>query len=286
MRLQKGNVFRFVYLHLKGDLMIRFFAKPWISSLTLGMAMLSYATAVSAAVQSPIDIRSSNTIYNPTLPALNFNYSQSASVEVHNTGSPGIESTIKGFVGQGAGSVTVGGVAYELLQFHFHTEAEHLVNGVRSAMEVHFVHKSAANELLVVGQLIEVGAFNPLLDRIFSDLPQNGSDTKTLNNFDLSGLLPNALTSFRYDGSLTTSPYTEGVKWNVLTVATTMSQAQIDAFRALFPDGDSREEQLFHGYVQTDLQGFSTVPEPTSLAIFGVGVLFVAFRNRRKLKTA
>lgn len=245
-------------------------------------AVIGLGTASGrAGYQSPINITSSNTLYDPGLPGLAFNYSQSVAVEVHNTGSPDEEATIKGYVLPGAGSVTVQGVAYELLQFHFHLGAEHLVNGGRGAMEVHFVHQSLANEFLVVGQIVQIGATNANLAAIFSDLPVDHDDIKTLTGFNLNALLPSTLTSFRYEGSLTTSPYTEGVRWNVLTTPTTVSQEQFDAYFGLFPDGDARDVQDFGGWVVTDLDGFSAVPEPSLSGFFGVVALGVVWRARR-----
>ncbi len=269
--------------HFRGFSMNFSFLKSlMLVAFAVSLGLCNATQKAVAAVQSPINITSYNTLYDPLLPSLNFSYSSSTTLDVHNTGSPDVEATIKAFVGAGAGSISVNGTTYDLLQLHFHTEAEHLVNGVRGAMEVHFVHKSLANEFLVVGQIIDVGAFNSSYAPIFSDLPVNNGDTRSVSNFSLAALLPSTLTSFRYEGSLTTAPYTTGIKWNVLTTNTTMSQSQIDAFRALFPDGDSREEQEFHGWIRTDLDAFSAVPEPTSMAIFGPGTLGLAFRTRRR----
>jgi carbonic anhydrase len=251
----------------------------WGCALAIGVGS---SIAAHAAVQSPINITSYNTYYNPSLPAFNFNYSSNTTLDVHNTGSPDEEATIKAFVGAGAGSLTLGGTTYDLLQFHFHAPAEHLINGVASALELHFVHQSTVGELLVVGQLFEVGAFNSSIDPIFSDLPQSSVDQKTVNGFNLNALLPNTLTSFRYDGSLTTIPYTGGVKWNVLTTRSSLSQTQLNGFLALFPDGDSREEQDFDGFVLTDLNGFSSVPEPNSMAIGLLCVIPIVARARQK----
>lgn len=52
-----------------------------------------------------------------------------------------------------------------------------------------------------------------------------------VSKFDLASLLPANLHTYRYPGSLTTPPCTEGVAWNVLATPATASQAQIDDFR-------------------------------------------------------
>src|SRR5438094_4212945 len=128
---------------------------------------------------------------------------------------------------------------YDLLQFHFHTASEHLLNGQQFDMELYMAHQAINGALLVVGRFIEIGLLdNPDLAPIFSNLPQNPGDHVSVSNFDLGTLLPSNLGSFRYDGSLTTPTFSEGVKWNVLLEPLELSQMQVDAFRALFPDGN------------------------------------------------
>jgi carbonic anhydrase len=61
------------------------------------------------------------------------------------------------------------------------------------------------------------------------------------------------LFSARYTGSLTTPPYTTGVRWIVLTTPIELSPAQITAFRALFPEGNARAVQPLDGRaIETD----------------------------------
>jgi carbonic anhydrase len=85
------------------------------------------------------------------------------------------------------------------------------------------------------------------LDKIFSDLPEEEGKTKLVRGFDLTTLLTEDLGSFRYQGSLTTPPFTEGVQWVVLDETLEVSQGQVEAFLDLFPDGNSREVQLLKG---------------------------------------
>ena len=214
---------------------------------------------------------------------MNFNYG-AVNLSVVNTGSPGEEATIRANVPGGLASLVIGGDTYNLLQFHFHVPAEHLLNGHQSPMELHMVHQKSSGELLVVGRWIEEGAFNPLLNSIFSQLPPNPGNTVNINNFNLGGLLPTDLSSYRYPGSLTTAPYTEGVRWIVLDDVMEMSTAQIAAFEALFPDGNSRATQALKGRtIQTDVVGFAGAPEPSSvlllIPIAAAGLLVV--RRRR-----
>lgn len=223
--------------------------------IALAILLSLSARASSSTQQSPLDIRAENVFFTQ-LPALNFANGSPVTLDVVNTGSPDEEATVRAIVPDGAASVTVDGVAYKLLQFHFHTKAEHLIDGHQAAMELHLVHQAANGTLLVVGRFIEPGDANALLNPIFSDLPLTPGAHKSVTDFSLAGLLPTDLSTWRYPGSLTTSPFSEGVKWNVLAKPMTLSQAQIDAFRALFPDGNSRHVQDLNGRaILTDIVG-------------------------------
>ncbi|ODT62597.1 MAG: carbonate dehydratase [Nitrosomonadales bacterium SCN 54-20] len=210
--------------------------------------------------QSPIDIRSNSTYYG-NLPALNFNLSPDTALTVINNGSPDHESTIRANVSPGEGTLMLSGHQWNLAQFHFHTPSEHLINGRASPMEMHLVFSDAANNLLVVGRDIEQGLFkNQALAPIFSDLPQTTEETLNIEHFNLNNLVPNYLGSFRYSGSLTTPPFTEGVSWVELASPLYLSGSQIDAFKSLFPEGNSREIQDLNGrIVLTDVPGFVSI---------------------------
>jgi carbonic anhydrase len=59
-------------------------------------------------------------------------------------------------------------------------------------------------------------------------------------------------TSYRYDGSLTTPPCSEGVTWAVMTTPISLSQAQIDAFNALIKNNNRPVQPLNGRTVVTD----------------------------------
>lgn len=150
--------------------------------------------------------------------------------------------------------LTIGREQFQLVQYHFHIPSEHTVRGQHHAMEMHLVHKSAADSLAVIGVFIDDGAHNAAFDPILSNLPATkGAETHVENvMIDVNQLLPSNLESYRYDGSLTTPPCSEGVKWIVMTTPIQMSAEQIAAFRALI-DGNSRPVQPLNGrVVETD----------------------------------
>src|SRR5688572_4138336 len=69
--------------------------------------------------------------------------------------------------------LTVGGVPFELVQFHFHAPSEHTVAGRHLPVEIHFVHRSEAGKLAVLGVLVEKGAHNGAFAPLASALPKS-----------------------------------------------------------------------------------------------------------------
>ncbi len=222
-----------------------------VATVALGAAVAAAAPASSAVdpggAQSPIDLRRSQITFVNHLPSIRFSYPRKADVTLNNTGSPGEEATVRAEVSAGAASITLSGTRYTLQQFHWHTPSEHEINGRRSPMEMHLVHSSADGSLLVIGVLIEQGRTNRVLAPIFADRPAAAGETRPVAGVRIDDLLPDDVSSYRYTGSLTTPPFTEGVQWIVLAHPITLSKHQIHALQALFEDGNSREVQPLNG---------------------------------------
>ena len=115
---------------------------------------------------------------------------------------------------------------YNLLQFHTHAPSEHTIDGKQYPAVMHFVHKNAKGELLVVGVMIEEGNHNPEWEKIQTHM-KSEKDGKKLGEIDLDGLLTDAASYFHYDGSLTTPPCSENVKWFVLKKPVAVSKEQL-----------------------------------------------------------
>jgi len=183
-----------------------------------------YATCNTGATQSPIDLAS----VQPGGGGRTVFKWQPVSLSVTNNGH-----TIQADVEKGS-SIEVDGQPFELVQFHFHTPSEHTLNGKPFALETHFVHKSAKGELAVVGVLHTIGQDNSPLIPILGAIPKKVDDKKPLPKTDLSALLPRERAMFRYAGSLTTPPCSEGVRWQVMQSPTSVSEAQVRVFQELF----------------------------------------------------
>jgi carbonic anhydrase len=141
-----------------------------------------------------------------------------------------------------AGQTRVDNAPYRLAQLHFHGPSEHTVDGEHFPLEVHFVHVGAEGVLAVVGVFFEEGEANPALDAIFSDALGTSDAPLAIDAVNLSALLPEAAPAWRYSGSLTTPPCSEGVAWTVMRTPITASAEQIAAFNALH-EGNYRPVQ-------------------------------------------
>jgi carbonic anhydrase len=140
-------------------------------------------------------------------------------------------------------TLTLDGAPFALEQFHFHSPSEHTVNGSSFPAELHFVHRAENGALAVVGVLIQVGAENASLGTLETSMPSKaGKDARVAGPLDLTTLLPSDRRAFRYSGSLTTPPCTEGVSWVVMQQPITASVAQI-AMLARVLQGNSRPVQ-------------------------------------------
>ena len=187
----------------------------------------SFATCGTGTRQSPIDIE---TAAAGSLPAIEFAY-KAFPLTVTDT-----HHTFQVNVPSGSGGITVGGDHYELVQFHFHRPSEERIHGKRYAMVAHLVHKNDKGELAVVAVLIHQGADNAFLKPIFDNFPAEGTESKVVGtNADLMQLLPASRGYWTFEGSLTTPPCTEHVRWFVLKHAIQASAGQVGQFATRYP---------------------------------------------------
>ena len=128
--------------------------------------------------------------------------------------------------------LSAGGKTYELLQFHFHRPSEELMDGKPAAMVAHFVHKSEEGNLAVIGVLINEGKENPLLKTLWKHAPpKEGPEVKVQDvKIDPKSLIPLKLNFYSYEGSLTTPPCTEGVRFFILKTPASLSKEQVEQF--------------------------------------------------------
>ncbi|WP_461607294.1 carbonic anhydrase [Aeromonas rivipollensis] len=140
------------------------------------------------------------------------------------------------------------GMAFELKQFHFHAPSENLIEGKSYPLEGHLVHANGKGELAVVAVMFEAGRANPALSQAWQALPAKAGETRALKvPLSAEQLLPTQRDYYRFSGSLTTPPCSEGVRWLVMKQPVQVSQAQIDAFKAVMHHPNNRPVQPLNG---------------------------------------
>nr|QFP92279.1 carbonic anhydrase [Archivesica packardana] len=212
--------------------------------------------------QSPIDIVTSNANYDSELcdNPLRTDYNPEAELNLVNNGHS-IMCQIK------AKSELTGGpldAVYRLEQFHLHwgssddKGSEHTIDGNQYPAELHLVHwntnkyKSFSEAvdkddgLAVLGIMIKVGfenqTFKCLTDNV-SYLTSRGSKYTADTCIDPTLLLPgNTSQYWTYDGSLTTPPLYESVKWIVFKEPVEYSKNQFAILRSM-SDSDGQHMQ-------------------------------------------
>ncbi|MGR2738015.1 carbonic anhydrase [Billgrantia sp. Q4P2] len=129
-------------------------------------------------------------------------------------------------------TITVDGIEFELKQFHFHVPSENLIHGESFPMEGHLVHADKDGDLAVVAVMVTEGEANEALATAWAQMPKEGETLALASDISPLDILPTDLDYYRFNGSLTTPPCTEGVRWLVLKQPITASKAQIDQFLA------------------------------------------------------
>jgi carbonic anhydrase len=184
--------------------------------------------------QSPINV--AGTI-EAQLKPVQFNY-KAGGAEVVNNGH-----AIQ--VNYEAGStITVDGIQFDLKQFHFHSPSENQIKGKTFPLEAHLVHADKDGNLPVVSVMFDEGKANPVVGAAWSQMPKSEGGKNALpTKAAAAGLLPADKDHYFYNGSLTTPPCSEGVRWIVMKKPMTVSKAQIETFKSTLGFANNRPVQ-------------------------------------------
>ncbi len=186
--------------------------------------------------QSPIDIDTSKAV-KACLEPIEFHYVADAKYVVNNGHTIMVET-------EGKSYIVVDGKKFYLKQFHFHAPSEHTVDGKYYPFEAHFVHTDRKGNLAVIGVLYKVGRENPTLTRIWNDMPTKKGEKRVLTSkVNPSLLLPKNGDYYRYSGSLTTPPCSEGVRWFVMKEVEELSAEQLKMFEEVMDGPNNRPVQ-------------------------------------------
>ena len=175
--------------------------------------------------QSPIDI--DHVVHDPRLEPL------------HVIASPGDATmtnpgyTLIGTMSSQA-TLTLEGVTYTLLQFHFHSLAEHTVVGRQGALELHAVYVDPTlQKFAVIAVLYHEGRPSRFLEKLIAPgLPkQTTSPPVVVPKVNIDEAYTDTSSYYTYAGSLTTPPCSENVRWLILKKWAEATPHQLKIFR-------------------------------------------------------
>jgi len=140
--------------------------------------------------------------------------------------------------------------AFQMKQVHFHAPSENTIHSKSFPLEAHFVHADSKGNLAVIGVMFTEGKANPALAKIWEQLPNKESEPSILKSRILpSELMPENKAYYRFSGSLTTPPCTEGVRWLLMKNPLTASKEQIEEFKKAVHHDNNRPVQALNGRV-------------------------------------
>ncbi|GMJ02971.1 alpha carbonic anhydrase 2 [Hibiscus trionum] len=142
-----------------------------------------------------------------------------------------------------AGSIMINGTDYPLKQAHWHSPSEHTIDGRRYAMELHVVHQSKdpnlKNNVAVIGVLYRFAEPDAFLSKLMSNIESMADE---LEKREVGVIDPNDIINlggdeyYRYMGSLTVPPCSEGVIWIMNKEIGNVSRDQVRALRKAVHD--------------------------------------------------
>jgi len=228
------------------------------------------------------------------------------------------------------GYMTIGEYHYFVKSFSVHFPSEHAIDGKIFPGELQIVHQrqyslegdieatqrdETHDHMLIASIFFEQGEESKLIKQLMEPHSRGGgagnncatSDGELSCDIerpvDLMRSLGPALSGefYRYDGSLTSPPCSENVKWFVFKTPMTVSLGQWNEFKAMFPDpagtnrpvqplgtrivqgnsfylpGEHRHEQFTFDYVLAPGYGRNRqAPDPLLILIFVAGVVIMA----------
>jgi|GEM_PF-4836945 len=224
----------------------------------------------TTGMQSPVMLQSNGaSVQISDLPDPEFHYPNNLKMDV-----TADDHTVKctPIPGSKPAYMMLDGTRWDFKQFHTHTPGENCIDNKKAPLEIHIVHQNPISQkLLVIGVLVNRGTVNTqsALTPLISILKQathaaKASDADHETNLEepekigvvtlnLYNILPADKCTFRFQGSLTTPPYTEGVSWIVMRNTITVAPAFIQQVISLTQPNTARETQnLNNRIVQLD----------------------------------
>lgn len=110
-------------------------------------------------------------------------------------------------------------------------------------MEGHLVHADKNGNLAVVAIMVTEGKANKALAKAWAQMPEKGETSALSSDISPLEILPPDRDYYRFNGSLTTPPCSEGVRWLVMKQPISASKQQISKFLKVMGHSNNRPVQ-------------------------------------------
>lgn len=203
-----------------------------------GKLKSEFATCATGRNQSPINIEGTIDApltplkikaYSPVNDIVNDGYTVQANFKLGNT-------------------LVLDGITFKMTHVNFHSPSENTIGGASYPLEAHFVHADKEGNLAVIGVMFKVGKANIGLTKLWEQIPNAAGKPTKLKSRVLAGqMMPTNRDYYRFSGSLTTPPCSEGVRWLLMKTPITASKEQISTFEKAINQRNNRPVQALNG---------------------------------------
>jgi len=201
-----------------------------------------YSLCSTGKNQSPVNLDSKKSL-NVQTKGIKFNYGLITPKTIQNNGK-----LIQVFIdakSENAANINVDGITFNLTHLDIHIPSEHTLDEKHYPMEIEFIHKSKDNQLAIVSRMVVPGRPDRTLRKLLEHLPMQAGESKplpknALRNTELKKKFANY---YRYSGSSTSPPCSEGVYWFIMKQPMTISKKQYEKFKTAIKQDNNRPLQ-------------------------------------------
>lgn len=139
---------------------------------------------------------------------------------------------------------------FQLKHLVLRMPSEHSVLGKNAPLEAQWHHEDSKGDTVVVSVLFkEDKKANPTIDKLLAQLPKDNKPIMISARITPDDLIPQDNRYYRYTGSLTTPPCTEGVRWVIMKTPLSVSLKQLESLTQAMPASNARPTQPLHGRI-------------------------------------
>ncbi|WFE68861.1 carbonic anhydrase family protein [Thiomicrospira sp. R3] len=201
----------------------------------------NFLSCATGQIQSPINLTERHAVNAPSMPSLDIVYRPVPLRLMHD------HQGLRGDYPLGS-FIRLNDQRYEFTHYRFRTPSEHHLEGFAYPMEIQLFHRDGEGRQVIISVLVQEGRVNPSLATLLNHLPKEQDSLNLVEdlNFNPVRFLPNNKDFYRYLGSLTTPPCTEGVIWIVFKQPIEASIRQLVSLHQLMGD-NTRPIQALNG---------------------------------------